>query len=219
MINGIMQYEAFFFDFDGVLTDSVEVKTRAFARLFEPFGIEILARVVDHHRKNGGMTRKEKFRHYYAEFLKKPLDDTKMERLCNTFSSLVVNEVVACPEIPGAKEFLGKWHRRVACFVISATPDEEISMIVERRGLKKYFNEVLGSSRSKQRNLEILLKRYNLQSEKCLFFGDAESDYRATMACGVNFLGIVPGPDAPLLQVAPAVTWAKNFWELSNYNI
>jgi beta-phosphoglucomutase-like phosphatase (HAD superfamily) len=27
-----VQYEAFFFDFDGVLVDSVEVKTRGFAK-------------------------------------------------------------------------------------------------------------------------------------------------------------------------------------------
>jgi len=214
-----MNCQAFFFDFDGVLADSVEVKTRAFARLFEPFGIEIQARVVDHHRKNGGMTRKGKFRHYYAEFLKKPLDDTEMERLCNTFSSLVVNEVVACPEIPGAKEFLDKWHRKLPCFVVSATPDEEILNIVEQRGLRGYFLEILGSSLSKQGNLETLLKKYDLQPGKCMFFGDAESDYRAAKACNVKFVAIVPGPDAPLLQVAPAVTWAKNFWELSNYNI
>ncbi|MEE9509964.1 MAG: HAD hydrolase-like protein [Candidatus Bathyarchaeia archaeon] len=55
-----MKYQAFFFDFDGVLADSVEVKTRAFAKLFESYGPEIQARVVEHHRKNGGMTRKDK---------------------------------------------------------------------------------------------------------------------------------------------------------------
>ncbi len=72
-----MKYQAFFFDFDGILADSVEVKTRAFAKLFESYGPEIQARVVEHHRKNGGMTRKDKFRHYYAEFLKSPLDDAR----------------------------------------------------------------------------------------------------------------------------------------------
>ena len=59
-----MYYEAFFFDFDGVLADSVEVKTRAFARLFESYGPEVVARVVAHHRYHGGMTRIEKIKQF-----------------------------------------------------------------------------------------------------------------------------------------------------------
>ena len=127
---------------------------------------------------------------------------------------LVVDQVVACPEVPGAKEFLYKWHRKLPCFVVSATPDEEIVDIVEQRGLRGYFLEILGSSLSKQGNLKTLLKKYDLQPEKCMFFGDAESDYRAAKACNVKFIAIVPGPDAPLLQVAPDIKWARGFVEL-----
>jgi len=209
-----MKYSAFFFDFDGVLADSVEVKTKAFAKLFESYGLEIEAMVVDHHRRNGGMTRRDKFRHYYNAFIREPLEEEALETLCNEFSSLVVDEVVAAPEIPGSKDFLEKWYSRVDCFVVSATPDDEISVIADRRGLKHYFREILGSSRPKQDNLAFLLERYSLESRKCLFFGDAESDYRAGKVCKVDFMGILPGPDAPLLQVAPEVKWARNFVEL-----
>jgi len=208
------QYKAFFFDFDGVLVDSVEVKTNAFAKLFEKFGSEIQAKVVEHHRNNGGMTRKDKFVYYYQNYLKKPLDHVEMEQLCNTFSGLVVDNVVAAPEIPGAENFLKKWHNTVKCFVVSATPDEEILEIVTRRGLKIYFLEILGSSMSKQENIRFLLEKHGLNPEKCLFFGDAESDYRAAMACNVNFIGIVTGPDAPLLRVASGIKWAPNFMKL-----
>ncbi len=203
--------EAFFFDFDGVLADSVEVKTRAFAKLFEPFGPEIQDMVVEHHRRNGGMTRVDKFYHYYREFLGKPLDDVELQRLCSDFSRLVVDEVVFAPEILGAEEFLKKWYKHVPCFVVSATPDEEISEIVSRRGLEIYFREVLGSKRSKQENVEFLFEKYHLNSEKCVFFGDAEGDYRAAQACSINFIGIVPGLDAPLLEAAQEIRWARDF--------
>jgi len=203
--------QAFFFDFDGVLADSVEVKTRAFARLFESYGAEIVAKVVDHHRRHGGMTRVEKFRHYYSEFLKKPLDDDVMERLCSEFSRLVVDQVVASPEIPGAEAFLTKWHDHIPCFVISATPDDEIRKIVRRRGLGVFFKEVLGSSASKSENLKTLLDKYALEPAKCIFFGDAESDYRAAKNCGVEFIAILPGPNSPLLKIVPDVRWANDF--------
>jgi beta-phosphoglucomutase-like phosphatase (HAD superfamily) len=93
-----VHYEAFVFDFDGVLADSVEVKTRAFAKLFEPHGPEVVLQVVQHHRHHGGMTRVEKFRHYYNEYLEKNLNDEEMADLCRRFSELVVDEVVAAPD-------------------------------------------------------------------------------------------------------------------------
>ncbi len=98
--------EAFFFDFDGVLADSVEVKTRAFAKLFKHYGPAIETKVVEHHRKHGGMTRVDKFHHYYKEFLGNPLDKVLLQRLCHNFSCLVVDEVVSAPEISGAEAFL-----------------------------------------------------------------------------------------------------------------
>ena len=50
---------------------------------------------------------------------------------------------------------------------------------------------------------------------RCLFFGDAEADYRAAQACGVAFLGIVPGPEAPLLQVAPEIEWRRDLTDMA----
>lgn len=204
-------WQAFFFDFDGVLADSVEVKSRAFARLFEPYGPEVMARVVDHHRRHSGVTRVDKFRHYYQEFLRKPLGDEELADLCRRFARLVVDEVVAAPEIPGAEDFLRAWAGKLPCFVVSATPEEEIREIVHRRGWSHYFREVRGAPTSKQQNLEILLRKYRFPSKKCLFFGDAESDYRAARASGVQFLGILSDSQAPLVQAVPDVAWVKDF--------
>lgn len=209
------KYSAFFFDFDGVLADSVEVKTRAFAKLFECYGPAIEAKVVEHHRKNGGMTRIDKFYHYYQEFLGKPLGEAELQRLCNDFSRLVVDEVVSAPEISGAENFLKKWHNSVKCFVVSATPDEEIKEIVKRRGIDIYFEEILGSSCSKSDNVTYLLDKYGFAPEQCLFFGDAESDYSAATASGLDFIGILPDINAPLLRIALGIKWTRNFINLS----
>jgi phosphoglycolate phosphatase-like HAD superfamily hydrolase len=206
-----VHYEAFFFDFDGVLADSVEVKTRAFAKLFEAHGPEVVRKVVTHHRRYGGMTRVEKFRHYYWEYLDRNLNDDQMADLCRRFSELVVDEVVVAPEINGAEDFLQRWCKRLECFVISAAPEGEIKEIVKRRGMEGYFREVLGAPSDKKENLEILLAKYDLNPSRCCFFGDAESDYLAACNCGVNFFGIVPGEDAPLLRARPEVRWTENF--------
>ncbi len=37
------------FDFDGVLVESVDVKTRAYAYLFKEYGQDVVSKVVDYH--------------------------------------------------------------------------------------------------------------------------------------------------------------------------
>jgi HAD superfamily hydrolase (TIGR01549 family) len=210
---GWQDWQALFFDFDGVLADSVEVKTRAFGRLFEPFGPKVVEKVVDHHRRYSGVTRVDKFRHYYREFLQTPLAEEELAELCRRFAQLVVDEVVAAPEIPGAEAFLRTAAGYLPCFVVSAAPENEVEEIVQRRGWRQYFREVRGAPRSKRENLEILVAKYSLNPRRCWFFGDAESDYRAAHACGVHFLGVVPGPESPLLQVVPDIAWVRDFTE------
>ena len=172
-----MRYDAFFFDFDGVLADSVEVKTEAFAKLYETYGPGVVAQVIDHHRRHGGMTRTEKFLHYHRDYLGRTLSDEEMAELCREFSELVVDKVVGAREIRGAGEFLRKWCSQLPCFVISATPQEEIRQIVLRRGMMGYFKEVFGAPASKKDNLQRLLNQFHLNPSKCCLFGDAESDY------------------------------------------
>ena len=54
-------YKILFWDFDGVIKDSVEVKTQAFFQLFEPFGELVAEKVRKHHEAHGGMSRFDKF--------------------------------------------------------------------------------------------------------------------------------------------------------------
>ena len=62
----LLSYDAIFWDFDGVIKDSVEAKTTAYVSLFDNMDVELLARVKLHHRKNGGVSRYEKIPLYLA---------------------------------------------------------------------------------------------------------------------------------------------------------
>ena len=53
--------KAIIFDFDGVIAESVNVKTEAFASLYEPYGKDVVNKVEQHHLANGGVSRFEKF--------------------------------------------------------------------------------------------------------------------------------------------------------------
>ncbi len=141
-MNVLKDVDAVIFDFDGVLVESVEIKTRAFARLFESYGPEVVERVVAHHRRHGGVSRFEKFRHYYNEFLSQPLSDDDMGVLACRFADLVVEEVTCAPLVPGAERFLIECSSKVPCFVVSGTPQDELREIVRRRRMTDYFRDV-----------------------------------------------------------------------------
>ncbi len=57
-----MKWQVVFFDFDGVILDSVDVKTKAFAKMFRHYGPEVEQVVVDYHLANGGVSQVQKIR-------------------------------------------------------------------------------------------------------------------------------------------------------------
>jgi len=206
-----LSWQAVFFDFDGVIGDSTSVKVRAFATLFAPFGPEVQEAVVRYHLANGGMPRHEKIRHCFETFAGRVLDEAQLHQAGETFSDLVVDEVVAAPLIPGALETLRQLQRTsIPAFVVSGTPGEEMRLIVARKGLAPLFKEVHGSPLAKPAIVADILARYRYRPDHCLFIGDALADYRAALATGLRFLGIVPaGRDSifpPDVAIASVVT-------------
>jgi len=188
-----MKWEAVFFDFDGVILNSVDVKTKSFAKMFREYGPEVEKKVVEYHLANGGVSRFDKFRYYYEEILNKPVNEKIIKKLSKQFSNLVVDGVLASPFISGAKESLENLKRKkTSCYVVSATPHEEINLIVEKKELKGYFEEIHGSPRKKWEICQEIIGRENYNPQNCLFIGDAMSDYEAAQKTGVNFLGIIP---------------------------
>lgn len=179
------------FDFDGVLVDSVEVKTDAFAELYRPYGGGVVEKVINHHRAHGGVSRFDKFRHYHKFFLGVTLTEADMVNLSDRFTAIVMSKVIAAPEIDGAYEFLQRCNdENLVCAVNSATPEGEIKKIVEARGWNELFCCVHGSPSSKSQNLnEIIINQGKSQTD-AVFFGDAESDLIGAVNSSVEFVGI-----------------------------
>ena len=95
------KYQAVFFDFDGVILDSVNVKTKAFAKMFKSYGTEIEKKVVEYHLENGGVSRFEKFRYYYKNFFNKTITEADVQKLSAEFSDIVIQDVIDSAYAPG----------------------------------------------------------------------------------------------------------------------
>ena len=181
----------FVFDFDGVVLESVRIKTDAFAALYAEFGSDVVAKVVAHHELNGGVSRFEKFQHYHLEFLGLRLSVDEMERLNNVFSKLVLTKILAANVVNGVFTFIDEIiSKGKVCGINSATPEDELRSIVEQRKFTKYFELVLGSPCSKLENLHKMKTKFNCEYSEMIFFGDATSDFDAARMAGIEFIGL-----------------------------
>jgi HAD superfamily hydrolase (TIGR01549 family) len=182
-------------DFDGVILESVSVKTEAFRTLFS-FVPEHVDEIVQFHKDNGGMSRYDKFQYIYENILKKDLTREKFEELSEKFSAIVFKEVIKAPFVPGAQEFLVTYHSKIPLYVVSATPEEELILIIQKRGMSHYFRKVFGAPRKKTECITEILKLTGSPPESILFIGDAKNDFEAARTAGVRFIGrIKPGDE------------------------
>ena len=206
-VNAREPLAAIFFDFDGVLAESLDIKVRAFTELYKEHGPEILARVLAHHRAHGGVSRIQKIRHCHREMLGIRLEPEKLMTLGRRFSSLVVDAVVESAWVEGARELLDGLVGRLPLFVVSGTPEPELHDIVARRGMNDYFVAVRGSPPDKITVIRELLDAHDLPADRVLFVGDAMTDYDAAHVTGLRFIGRVPpGEESPFPPATAIVT-------------
>lgn len=177
-----------FFDFDGVLVESVNVKTEAFKLLYEGFGEEITKKVEEYHLKNGGVSRFDKIRYYHTEILKIPITEEEISKWADRFSKIALQGVLDANEVFGSKQFLVEESHKFNCWIITGTPTTEIIDIVLKKGWTDYFQGVFGSPENKKYWVEYLLANFDLKPEETVFIGDALTDYEAAKHGGLNFI-------------------------------
>jgi len=176
------------FDFDGVIAESVQVKTDAFAELYKPYGSDIVKKVVDHHETNGSMSRFEKIHLYHESFLNKTITGKEIATLANQFSDLVVEKVIDTPYVPGALEYIKKSFKQYKLFISTGTPTEEIKQILIGRKIKHYFTGVYGSPEKKSAHLNQIISEYNFKPDELIFYGDSNTDIEAAAYHNIRFV-------------------------------
>lgn len=184
---------AIIFDFDGVILESVTVKTEAFRQLFAFSPIHI-DEIVRFHQDNGGMSRFDKFRHIYQNILHEPLSDAQFKLLSDRFSLLVENGVIDAPFVDGAAELLQTISKKYSLYIVSATPQDELIRITQTRKISDFFQGIFGSPLKKRDHIIRIIQENRLDPNKVLFIGDAVNDWEAAISCGVKFIArVMPG--------------------------
>lgn len=206
-----MALQCLVFDFDGVILDSVPVKTQAFARLARPFGAEAEDRFVMYHSVHGGVSRYIKFEWFFREVLGREISAEESADWGRRFAEYALDEVRRCPLIAGAHDVLNMWKDRLPLYICSGAPEEEVRAVLEERNLASYFVSIHGSPPAKHVLLAEIVRTAGLAAEDMLMVGDATTDRDAAEYAGTLFYGVGPelkGGDFP---------WGENLTGLNAF--
>jgi phosphoglycolate phosphatase-like HAD superfamily hydrolase len=181
---------AIIFDFDGVILDSTPLKSRAYLDLYPGAHPETLAALAQHERAHGGVTRRVKIAHYEKALFGRPGDAGSVETLARRYAELVFDAVMACRFVPGAKELLDKARGRIDMHLVSGTPLDELTVILERRGLAGYFRSVHGAPVMKPEAFARVMADNSYDPARTLAIGDSLTECEVARKLGIPFLGI-----------------------------
>jgi len=182
---------AIFFDVDGVLIDSLRVKGEAFALAFADLP-DARGSIIDYHRANGGVNRVEKIRQIFERLTGRQPTEAELAERVRSFSEVVVERVIAAPEIAGAREAVACWSARVPLHAVSATPTDELRVIFNRRGISQHFASINGWPPQKTELLPTLVQELGYAPDGCIMVGDSAEDEAAAHAAGTLFIRVSP---------------------------
>lgn len=181
------EIEAIFWDFDGVIKDSVEIKSDAFEDLFSPFGLNFSKKVRKHHENNTGLPRYDKLP-IYIEWSGQKVSKELIDEYLTNFSNLVKERVISSDWVPGVLSFLQNNWQKKTFFLVTATPQSEIEQIICELNIQNYFQEVVGSPVRKNDSIKSLLNKYSISQKNSLLIGDSVSDYNAARFNDISFI-------------------------------
>lgn len=207
------RYKAYIFDFDGVIKDSVRVKSEAFVLLYQAESEEFQKRIEKYHLAHGGISRYSKLK-VWNEWLGRSTSQSTIEGLAQRFGQLVIDNVVASQDVPGARKAVALANRKAKSFIATGTPDQEIAEILNRLNLANQFDEVHGSSRKKPEIALDVISRYELRPSDVLFIGDAQTDYDAAIELNLDFYLRETDYNLDWFKDKPGVTYRSSDLEL-----
>ena len=178
------------FDCDGVILDSVDVKTRAFGQIVEESGPDAVARMTEYHLAHGGVSRTRKFEWFYDEVLGRNITEDELQVLSRKFRQLVFEGVIRSPLVPGIMETLESLHGKLPMYVASGTPNDELLQVLDARNLTCFFEGVYGTPPEKSELLRRIIELAGIAPNDTLMVGDSSTDLDAARSCGASFFGI-----------------------------
>ena len=179
-----------FFDFDGVILDSLDIKELGFRQIFKKYNKKDIEKIIEFHNKNLGKSRFIKIKYFYQIILKKEISSNKINSYSNKFSKIMRDNLNNKSRlINDSLNYIKKNYRRNKLFIVSGTEENELIWLCKKLNLSKYFFEIKGSPTSKEKLVSHIINKYSLVKSNSILIGDSLNDYDAAKYNEIKFHG------------------------------
>ena len=176
------------FDYDGVILNSVEIKNDAFKEVVKNYDYQVKKKFVKFHLENLGVSRYKKFE-FLVNILLKEKSNSNYEKILKKFENILKRGLKKGTLINGIRSFLIR-NKDLNLFISSGTPENELKKNCKQKRITNYFIEILGSPKTKKQHILYLKKKYKINKNNTLFFGDSFTDYDVANKYKLNFIQV-----------------------------
>jgi len=184
------QFKTILWDFDGVIMNSNEVRDRGFAEVLKTFPKEQVAELLSFHKKNGGLSRYVKFRHFFEKIRDEKVTESQIREFTDKFS-IIMLESLLDPNllIEDTMHYITKWHKNINMHIVSGSDQKELRFICKSLAIDVYFKTIHGSPTTKIDLVEGVIKEFNYKPSACILIGDSFNDFDAAKSNSIYFAG------------------------------
>ena len=178
------------FDFDGVILDSVQIKTLAFKKIFQDQEEQVISKIVKYHEYYGGVSRYKKIEYFYKHFIKKKLTKYENKKRLKQFRDASLDLLLKAKLIKGVLYFLKNNYTKYNFFISSGSPEAELKKICKKKKISKYFIRIFGSPKNKIFHIKKIIRLSGAKKKDYCFIGDSITDYSASKKMNIKFIQI-----------------------------
>ena len=184
------EIKTIFWDFDGVILNSQNIRAYGFRKIFEGFDSDSVERLIEYHFKNGGISRFHKIEYFFKEILGRDITQDRIEDYASEFSEIMKRELFNKKFIiTDTLAFIKENYKNYNFYITSGAEHNELNLLCDKLELRQYFISIHGSPTLKEIILANLLKENAYKPSECVLIGDSYKDYKAASANGINFYG------------------------------
>lgn len=177
-----------FWDFDGVILDSNEVRDKGFETVLSEFPKEEVEQLLSFHRKNGGLSRYVKFRYFFENIRGEEISEKEVSNWAAKFSEIMLKSLKdKSLLIPVPNNFIRSNYRKFIMHIVSGSDQAELRELCRSLEIDHFFKSIHGSPTPKNDLVKMIIEEYSYDSNDAVLIGDSINDYEASKVNELHF--------------------------------
>ncbi len=186
------------FDFDGVIVDTFDI-------------------AYDIYKSHVPEISADEYLSYFEGNIYDALNITRKRVDNNDFFPLYTDQLLSRDPISGIGDVIKQLTQEYILVIVSSTINEPIDMFLQKHNLLEPFSEILGGdiAERKTEKLEMILEKYKVEPNDCLFITDTLGDLREADKVDIQSIAVTWGyHNAHTLEKGKSYAFARKPQEI-----